>query len=128
MNSPTLNYSRIKINFLITKSTTNRNSIKLLSSLLLSAGVVLKKSNNPGINKRITYSKILPLLNSVNPEKKLPRLENVTNFITKSNLLESSKDAYYNLFNFFLNIGLHKKNLFFLDTVGPMCRLVSVLN
>jgi len=128
MNSPNLAYSKIKINFVIGKYTNNCSNTKLLAILLLSSKLTSKYNNTLNINKKITYLRITPLLNTLNLEKDLPKLENITNFITRSNALESYIDAYYNIFNFFFSIGLHKKKLLFLDTFGPMCRLINVLN
>lgn len=128
MNSPNLAYSKIKINFVISRYNNNYNSTKLLTTLLLNSKLTSKCNNASSINKKITYLRILPLLNTLSLKKDLPKLENVATFITKPNVLESYIDAYYNIFNFFFSIGISKKKLLLLDTFGPMCRLINVLN
>ena len=103
-------------------------NIKLLVLLLSQLHLSLYKSNIQYLNNKASYLRIAILISTISSVGDLPKIDQASSFITKSNLLNSAKDVYLTLFNLFLTLGLGKKNIFFFDSNGPFSRVLDVLN
>lgn len=79
-------------------------------------------------NKKMSYLKLVPLLNTLDNVLSLPKIEQASTFITEYDLISSAKESYINLFNLFFSLGLSKEKIFFFDTNGLFSRTLDVTN